>query len=151
MPHTLTHGTERAANKAIGGVPTIHYFDFQSRGRGQVVRLFLIVRLCTWMRVLRLRLPAGGWCSIQGHPIHFRWMARTQTQRPCRWDEPNWQHTNYSDVWWKNSPKLCDSQALEQTIGGIWRQDRGWENWADTICGIVIDCWCSKQLLEDIC
>ena len=28
-----------AANKAIGGVPTLHYFDFQSRGRGQVVRL----------------------------------------------------------------------------------------------------------------
>jgi hypothetical protein len=45
MPHTLTYGTESAANKAIGGVPTIHYFDFQSRGRGQVVRLLLIVKL----------------------------------------------------------------------------------------------------------
>jgi len=44
MPHTLTYGTESAANKAIGGVPTIHYFDFQSRGRGQAVRLMLIVR-----------------------------------------------------------------------------------------------------------
>jgi len=43
MPHTLTYGTESAANKAIGGVPVIHYFDFQSRGRGQVVRLLLIV------------------------------------------------------------------------------------------------------------
>ncbi|TVY81413.1 Glutathione S-transferase P [Lachnellula suecica] len=42
MPHTLSYGTESAANKAIGGVPTIHYFDFQSRGRGQVVRLMLI-------------------------------------------------------------------------------------------------------------
>ncbi|KAK6580600.1 hypothetical protein PZA11_006836 [Diplocarpon coronariae] len=42
MPHTLTYGTESAANKAIGGVPTIHYFDFQSRGRGQAVRLMLI-------------------------------------------------------------------------------------------------------------
>lgn len=45
MPHTLTYGTENAANKAIGGVPTIHYFDFQSRGRGQAVRLMLISRI----------------------------------------------------------------------------------------------------------
>lgn len=45
MPHTVNYGTESAANKAIGGVPVIHYFDFQSRGRGQVVRLLLIVRL----------------------------------------------------------------------------------------------------------
>lgn len=42
MPQTSTYGTESAANKAIGGIPTIHYFDFQSRGRGQVVRLLLI-------------------------------------------------------------------------------------------------------------
>ena len=39
MPTTKRCGTESAANKAIGGVPTIHYFNFQSRGRGQVVRL----------------------------------------------------------------------------------------------------------------
>ena len=43
MPHTVNYDTESAANKAIGGVPVIHYFDFQSRGRGQVVRLLLIV------------------------------------------------------------------------------------------------------------
>ncbi|ESZ95824.1 hypothetical protein SBOR_3766 [Sclerotinia borealis F-4128] len=42
MPQTSTFGTESAANKAIGGIPTIHYFDYQSRGRGQVVRLLLI-------------------------------------------------------------------------------------------------------------
>lgn len=39
MPSTKRCLTESAANKAIGGVPSIHYFDFQSRGRGQVVRL----------------------------------------------------------------------------------------------------------------
>lgn len=43
MPKTLTYGTESEANKAIGGIPVIHYFDFQSRGRGQAVRLLLIV------------------------------------------------------------------------------------------------------------
>ena len=40
MPTTKKCLTESDANLAIGGVPTIHYFDFQSRGRGQVVRLF---------------------------------------------------------------------------------------------------------------
>lgn len=37
MPHTVNACTESAANKAIGGFPFIHHFDFQSRGRGQVV------------------------------------------------------------------------------------------------------------------
>lgn len=62
MPHTLTYGTENAANKAIGGVPTIHYFDFQSRGRGQAVRLMLISRIffCQWSKytVIRCRMLA---------------------------------------------------------------------------------------------
>ncbi len=40
MPTTKRCLTESDANLAIGGVPTMHYFDFQSRGRGQVVRLF---------------------------------------------------------------------------------------------------------------
>ena len=39
MPTTNKYGKEGAANKAIGGIPTMHYLDFQSRGRGQVVRL----------------------------------------------------------------------------------------------------------------
>ncbi|KAL8671809.1 MAG: hypothetical protein Q9168_003693 [Polycauliona sp. 1 TL-2023] len=39
MPTTKHHGTASPANSAIGGVPTIHYLDFASRGRGQVVRL----------------------------------------------------------------------------------------------------------------
>ncbi|RMZ01738.1 hypothetical protein D0860_07499 [Hortaea werneckii] len=42
MPTTHRIGQESAANKAIGGVPTIHYLDFMSRGRGQVVRLLWI-------------------------------------------------------------------------------------------------------------
>jgi hypothetical protein len=39
MPITLNVGTPGEANKAIGGVPTIHYLDWFSRGRGQVIRL----------------------------------------------------------------------------------------------------------------
>ncbi|ELU42122.1 hypothetical protein AG1IA_03855 [Rhizoctonia solani AG-1 IA] len=33
-------GTPSEANEAIGGVPTLHYLDFLSRGRGEVLRLF---------------------------------------------------------------------------------------------------------------
>ena len=39
MPTTTRSGTPSAANSTIGGVPTIHYLDFASKGRGQVVRL----------------------------------------------------------------------------------------------------------------
>lgn len=39
MPSETTVGKPGLNNEKIGGVPTIHYLDFQSRGRGQVVRL----------------------------------------------------------------------------------------------------------------
>ncbi|TID21294.1 glutathione s-transferase [Venturia nashicola] len=39
MPTTTTVGTSSAANQKLGGTPHIHYFDFFSRGRGQVIRL----------------------------------------------------------------------------------------------------------------
>ncbi|KAF2496337.1 glutathione S-transferase [Lophium mytilinum] len=39
MPSTKSYGTPGASNEKIGGVPVLHYFDFQSRGRGQVIRL----------------------------------------------------------------------------------------------------------------
>lgn len=39
MPSTTNVGTESTANKKLGGIPHIHYFDFFSRGRGQVIRL----------------------------------------------------------------------------------------------------------------
>ncbi|KAF2094659.1 glutathione S-transferase-like protein [Rhizodiscina lignyota] len=39
MPTTKDVGTKSASNDKIGGIPTIHYLNFLSRGRGQVVRL----------------------------------------------------------------------------------------------------------------
>lgn len=39
MPTSKTYGTPGAANQKIGGTPVMHYFDFASKGRGQVVRL----------------------------------------------------------------------------------------------------------------
>ncbi|CAE6445416.1 unnamed protein product [Rhizoctonia solani] len=40
MSRVVEIGTLSEANQAIGGVPTLHYLDFLSRGRGEVVRLF---------------------------------------------------------------------------------------------------------------
>lgn len=38
-PTTTLCGTPSEANKIIGGIPNIHYFNFASKGRGQVLRL----------------------------------------------------------------------------------------------------------------
>ncbi|KAK4051380.1 hypothetical protein OIV83_002864 [Microbotryomycetes sp. JL201] len=40
MPTTRNIGTPGAANDKIGGVPEFHYYDFASKGRGEVIRLF---------------------------------------------------------------------------------------------------------------
>lgn len=40
MPKITSIGTPSEANKSIGGVPTIFYYDFTSKGRGEVLRLF---------------------------------------------------------------------------------------------------------------
>jgi glutathione S-transferase len=42
MPQQYQVGHPGPANERIGGVPTVHYFDFFSKGRGQVIRLLFI-------------------------------------------------------------------------------------------------------------
>jgi glutathione S-transferase len=44
MPTSTLCGSPGPNNDKIGGVPTLHYFDFMSRGRGQAVRLLWEVR-----------------------------------------------------------------------------------------------------------
>jgi hypothetical protein len=44
MPTTNEYGTPSKANKKIGGIPELHYLDFASKGRGQVIRLLFEVR-----------------------------------------------------------------------------------------------------------
>ncbi|KAG8534163.1 uncharacterized protein KY384_001007 [Bacidia gigantensis] len=39
MPATERCLSPSEGNKAIGGIPNMHYFDFKSRGRGNVIRL----------------------------------------------------------------------------------------------------------------
>ena len=73
MPTMKIIGTESATNKAIGGVPTIHYFDFQSRGRGQVVRLMLIVRFYFYLAFnYCLSTKPSQSCLHQSIPSHRR-------------------------------------------------------------------------------
>lgn len=42
MPQQHQVGKPGPANEKIGGIPTVHYFDFFSKGRGQVIRLLFI-------------------------------------------------------------------------------------------------------------
>jgi glutathione S-transferase len=42
MPEEHQVGQPGLANEKIGGIPTVHYFDFFSKGRGQVIRLLFI-------------------------------------------------------------------------------------------------------------
>lgn len=53
MPKITDIGTPGTANEAIGGVPTLYYYDFTSKGRGEVLRLFfedagIAFKDCRW-------------------------------------------------------------------------------------------------------
>lgn len=43
MPSEIKVGKSGPNNEKIGGVPRVHYFEMQSKGRGQVLRLFFEV------------------------------------------------------------------------------------------------------------
>lgn len=42
MPTTTQIGQAGPANDRVGGIPSVHYFDFLSRGRAQPIRLLFI-------------------------------------------------------------------------------------------------------------
>lgn len=142
MPHTLTYGTESAANKAIGGVPTIHYYDFQSRGRGQVVRLMLIVRRTIFSSV---------------RDTHTQVQDAGAAYKDIRYTFDEWPEHKRSGAVAEMNPtgnipiiEMPDGKILTQsyTILRHWaRQMGGYDGktedekyWVDAICDIVIDC-----------
>lgn len=47
MPTKTRCLQESPANQVLGGVPVMHYFNFASKGRGQVIRLLFEVCLRT--------------------------------------------------------------------------------------------------------
>lgn len=123
MPSTKRCLTESAANKAIGGVPTLHYFDFQSRGRGQVIRLL-------WE-------DAG----IAYDDIRYSFEEYPEYKK-SRVSEMN--PTANIPVIELNGKILTQSYAiLRHFARQLGKYDGSTEEekyWADAMCDIVIDC-----------
>lgn len=123
MPTTKKCGTESAANKAIGGIPNIHYFDFQSRGRGQVVRLM-------WE-------DAGiayedTRYSFEEYPEYKR--SKLSEMNP----------THNIPVIELNGRILTQSYAIlrhfARQLGKYEGETEEEKYWADAMCDVVIDC-----------
>lgn len=169
MPHTLTYGTESAANKAIGGIPIIHYFDFQSRGRGQAVRLMLIVSFSAMLHsnatrnLTPTRTPAPP-IRTSGTRSLIACISPA-TINICRYTFAEWpEHkrsgkvaemnptTNIPIVEMPNGKILTQSYAILRHWGRLLGKYDGSSEeekyWADAICDIVVDC---TSLLMMVC
>ena len=129
MPTINKYGTPGAANKAIGGVPTLHYFDFQSRGRGQVVRLL-------WE-------DAG----IAYEDVRYSFEEFPEAKKTKIFDlNP----TGNIPVIELNGKILTQSYAilrhLARQLGAYDGKTEDEMYWADVMCDIVIDCKLSLSL-----
>lgn len=127
MPQTSTFGTESAANKAIGGIPTIHYFDYRSRGRGQVVRLLLIDAGAAFKDT---RYTFEEW------PEHKRsGSGKVAEINPTG---------NMPVVEMPDGTVLTQSYAIirhwSRMFGSYDGKTEKEKYWADAICDIVVDC-----------
>ncbi|KAF7885682.1 uncharacterized protein EAF02_004191 [Botrytis sinoallii] len=134
MPQTSTYGTGSAANKAIGGIPSIHYFDFQSRGRGQVVRLLLIDAGAAFKDI---RYTFEEW------PEHKR-NGKVAEINPTG---------NIPVVEMPDGKILTQSYAIlrhwSRLLGAYDGKNEDEKYWADAICDIVIDSFFSDNQKED--
>lgn len=123
MPTTERCLTPSVGNDALGGVPNIIYFDFQSRGRGQVVRLLL----------------------------EDAQIAYDDTRYTFQ-EYPEWKKTELAKlnpaqtipVLELNGRILTQSYAIlrhfARQLGKYDGQNEEAKYWADAVCDIVIDC-----------
>ena len=128
MPTTTRCLTESPNNKALGGIPRIHYLDFKSRGRGQVIRLFLE--------------DAG----IAYDDIRYNFEEYPEYKK-SRIAELN--PTTNVPVVELNGRILTQSYAIlrhfARLLGAYEGNSEEERYWADAICDIVIDCSTSVQ------
>ncbi|EIM91823.1 glutathione S-transferase-like protein [Stereum hirsutum FP-91666 SS1] len=123
MPTVEHIGTPSEANTTIGGVPIIHYFDFQSRGRGQVVRLLFEDAGIAYTDV---RYSFGEYPEVQStHPI--------LSQNP----------TKSVPIIELDGKLLTQSYAIlrhfARVLGAYDGKNEEEKYFADVICDIVVD------------
>ncbi|KAJ9631926.1 hypothetical protein H2203_000327 [Taxawa tesnikishii (nom. ined.)] len=76
MPTTKRYGDESENNKKIGGLPTIYYFDFQSKGRGQEYAKFKETKLSQMNPTAKIPVvKLNGKILVQSYAI-LRHLAR---------------------------------------------------------------------------
>ena len=123
MPTTKKYGSPGEANKAIGGLPTMHYFDFASRGRGQVVRLLWEDAGIAYEDVRY---------TFEEYPDYKK--SRIQQMNP----------TATIPVIELNGKILTQSYAIlrhfARLLGKYDGQTEDEKYWADAMCDIAIDC-----------
>lgn len=131
MPTIKRCLTESEANLVIGGVPTLHYLDFQSRGRGQVLRLL-------WE-------DAG----IAYEDIRYTFQEYPEYKK-TRIAEMN--PTGHVPVVELNGRILTQSYAIlrhfARQLGkydGVTEEEK---YWADAVCDIGSDCRLQSSLLN---
>ena len=126
MPTTKKFGNPGEANKAIGGVPVMHYFDFASRGRGQVVRLMWEDAGIAYEDVRY---------SFEEYPEYKK--SKIQQMNP----------NATIPVIELNGKILTQSYAIlrhfARQLGKYDGQTEDEKYWADAMCDIAIDCTCA--------
>jgi prostaglandin-H2 D-isomerase / glutathione transferase len=130
MPTTTQIGQSGPANDKIGGVPTVHYFDFFSKGRGQVVRL--------------LFLDAG----IAFTDVRYTFEEFPRDIRPALMAPEGLNPTGNLPVVELNGQAITQSYPIlrhfSRVLGNAYDGDSEAEMfWVDRICDIVID-WRTK-------
>ena len=134
MPTTKRCLTESDANHAIGGVPTMHYFDYHSRGRGQVVRLFWEDAGIAYEDIR---------CSFEEYPEYKK--TRIAEMNPL----------GFIPVIELNGRILTQSYAIlrhfARQLGKYEGETEEEKYWADAMCDIGIDCKLRGFILNHHC
>ena len=123
MPTQKSFGKAGPANDAIGGVPTMIYFDWFSRGRGQAIRLL-------WEDA-----------SIAYNDIRYTFEEFPEAKKT---DVKTKNPTGNIPVVELNGKILTQSYAIlrkmARLLGKYDGETEDEKYWADVICDIVIDC-----------
>jgi len=148
MPSEKLIGQEGPNNKKIGGVPTLHYFDFQSRGRGQVVRLMWEVCAESPLLFLAESLPHS---SVLTSPFQDAGIAYKDVRYSFE-EYPEYKKSRISElnptatipVVELNGRILTQSYAIlrrfARQLGAYDGKTEEEKYWADVICDIASDC-----------